>query len=77
MKTLQRRFNNTELKNPNWSTYIIFAEAIRGQGFSRQTIHRWFSILVHKNDYDSKDKRAILRNLERLSNRPEEATKQG
>lgn len=64
MKSLQRRFKNLELKNPSWSTSVLFSEAIRGQGFNRQAIHRWFKILVDKEDYDLVNKKQILRNLE-------------
>ena len=68
MKSIERRFNNVAEKNPSWSSYICFAEAIREQGFSRQTIHRWFQKLVDKNDYAKSEKKEILANLEGLSN---------
>ncbi len=68
MKSLERRFNNITKKNHSWSSYICFAEAITGQKFSRQTIHRWFNKLVEKDDYDKKDKKAILSHLWDLTN---------
>lgn len=68
MKSLERRFNNTAEKNPNWSSYISFAEAVKGQEFSKRTISYWFSKLVDKNDYARSEKKAILENLENLSN---------
>ena len=68
MKSLKRRFNNITEKNQNRSSYICFVEAIKGQGFSKQTIHRWFQKLVDKNDYARSEKKAILAHLEVLSN---------
>ena len=68
MKSLERQFNNMAEKNPFWSSYICFAEAIKGQSFSKQTIHRWFYKLVDKNDYSQSEKKAILSCLENLIN---------
>ncbi len=68
MKSLERKFNNITEKNPNWSSYTCFAEAIKGQGFSKQTIHRWFQKLVDKSDYARSEKKEILAHLEGLSN---------
>ena len=67
MKSLQRRFDGIVEKNPNLSSYTCFARAIKGQGFNKQTIHRWFQKLVEKDDYEKKEKRAILAHLENLS----------
>jgi len=68
MKSLERRFNNITEKNPNWSSYICFAEAIKGQNFSKQIIHRWFNKLVEKGDYAKNEKKAVLAFLVGLSN---------
>ena len=68
MKSLERRFNNITKKNPYWSSYVCFTEAVKGQNFRKQCIHRWFIKLVDKNDYDKKDKKSILAQLEELSN---------
>lgn len=67
MKSLERRFNNITEKKPFWSSFICFAEAVKGQGFNRQTIHRWFQKLVDKNDYARSEKRAVLAHLENLT----------
>ena len=68
MKSLERRFNNITEKNPRWSSYICFAEAVKERGFSEQTIHRWFQKLVDKNDYARSEKKEILAHLNSLSN---------
>ncbi len=68
MRSIKRRFKKILTKNPCKSSYICFSEAIRGQKFSKQTIHRWFAKLVDKNDYCRSEKRAILSHLDNLSN---------
>jgi hypothetical protein len=77
MKSLERRFKNIAERNPNSSTYICFAEAVKQQGFSRQTIHYWFLKLVDKDDYSKSDKKAILSQLEILSKQAEEGNNLG
>ncbi|HOX10364.1 MAG TPA: hypothetical protein P5323_00175 [Candidatus Moranbacteria bacterium] len=67
MKSLERRFKNITKKKPFWSSYVCFSEAVKGQGFNRQSIHRWFQRLVDKNDYTRKEKRAILAHLENIT----------
>lgn len=67
MKSLERRFNNIAERNPKWSSYICFAEAIKEQSFNKQTIHRWFQKLVEKDDYARNEKKAILAHLDNLS----------
>lgn len=68
MRSLEKRFNKITKRNPGWSSYVCFAEAIKGRGFSRQTIHRWFQKLVDKDDYAKNEKRGILAFLESLAN---------
>ena len=67
MRSLQRRFNKIEKNNPYWSSHTCFAETIDQQEFSHQTIRRWFNKLVEKDDYDKKDKKAILKHLFKLN----------
>jgi uncharacterized protein with ATP-grasp and redox domains len=76
MKSVERRFNNIAKNNPEWSSYTCFAEAITGQGFSRQKIHRWFNKLVEEDDYTKKEKKEILAYLESISKKVEENQKQ-
>lgn len=67
MKSLERRFISIAEKKPNQSSYMCFAEAIKEQGFSKQTIHRWFQKLVDKSDYAKGEKKGLLENLANLS----------
>ncbi|MEK7071988.1 MAG: hypothetical protein AAB849_01985 [Patescibacteria group bacterium] len=75
MRSIERRFNYIATRNPLWSSYVCFAEAIKRQRFSRQAIHRWFLKLVKKDDYDPQDKKAILAHLENRSSWPEDNQK--
>jgi hypothetical protein len=76
MKSIERRFNNIKKDNPYWSSYICFAEAVKNQNFSKQTLHRWFNKLVDKNDYSRSDKRTILSHLNILTKYTEDNQKQ-
>ncbi|OGJ49711.1 hypothetical protein A2335_02960 [Candidatus Peregrinibacteria bacterium RIFOXYB2_FULL_32_7] len=67
MRSIERRFRNIEKQQMHWSTYVCFAEAIRGQQFSRNSIVYWFNHLVDKSDYARNDKKAILEHLYILS----------
>lgn len=63
MRSIERRYKKFSKKFPEWSSYSRFAEAIRGQKFSKRTIHFWFNRLVEKDDYSENEKRKILREL--------------
>jgi hypothetical protein len=74
MRSLQRRFNKITKDNPYWSSYICFCRAIDGQDFTKQTISRWFNELVEKDDYDKKDKKALIRYLLSLTEKTKNNT---
>jgi len=63
MRSIYRRFKKVSVKNPFWSSYICFVEAIKQQKFSNRIILKWFNKLVEKNDYSNKEKKDILRHL--------------
>jgi len=67
MRSIQRRFNNIANKNPNYSSYLCFAEAIKGQNFNEQAVRRWFHKLVGKDDYFKEETGQVLRYLVALS----------
>ncbi|MHB8871033.1 MAG: hypothetical protein ACYC5G_01070 [Candidatus Doudnabacteria bacterium] len=72
MKSLRARFEAVKDKNTNYSDYLCFAEAIRGRKFSKLVIHRWFNLLVEKEDYNRVDKRDLLGYLVYISNKLED-----
>lgn len=77
MKSLARRFKNIAEKNSFWSSLACFAEAVKRQGFRRETIHRWFQKLVEKEDYNLEDKKDVLAHLEELSKVAEDDKERG
>ncbi len=72
MRSIERRFKNFQTKSGGLSSYMNFAQAISGQGFSENNLSRWFNKLVEKDDYDKKDRKQIIKNLVLLSKPSEE-----
>jgi hypothetical protein len=68
MKSIKRNFESVREKRPAWSSYACFVGAVKGKRFGKEAIRRWFNKLVEKDDYAKSDKKALLENLERLSN---------
>ncbi len=66
MNSIQERFSQLKRANPYWSSYTSFAEAIKGKRYTKRRIALWFNCLVEKEDYSSKDKKAILEYLQSL-----------
>lgn len=64
MRSIQRRFKIKSWENTYSSSLINFKLAVEGQNFKKRTIRHWFIRLVEIDDYDKKEKRAILRELE-------------
>lgn len=64
MKSIRRRFEKISKQNSYLSSLVCFKRAIENKNFKKRTVHFWFKRLVEKDDYDLKDKKAILRGLE-------------
>jgi len=78
MKSISRNFLQVQAKNPNLSSFMCFAEAIKHRNFTRVVIRKKFNKLVSKDDYSGNEKKAILEFLFKLSNSkkvPEECQK--
>ena len=63
MRSIERKFNYTQRKNPHWSTFTCFANTVRGKKFSKDRIRRFFKKLVNKEEYAENEKGQILRYL--------------
>lgn len=74
MRSIQRRYNKIHKRNPYWSSYICFAEAIKKQGFNEQSTRRWFYKLVEKGDYAKNEVKQLFLYLEWLSKPLEDNT---
>ncbi|MCB9806150.1 hypothetical protein H6775_03265 [Candidatus Nomurabacteria bacterium] len=66
MRSIEARFNRFNKKPV--SSYLAFSNAVKGQGFSRDSISRNFVKLVYRDDYLKKDKKQLIDHLENLSN---------
>jgi len=75
MKSIERRFKNISQKNPYWSSCVSFAETCNSRCFKERTIQFWFNKLVDKNDYEKRDKKALLSHLLYCSKSVEERKK--
>ena len=65
MRSIERRFE----KSKNTTTITKFYDAVIYQKFSNDRIKRYFNKLVDIDDYDVSDKRAILQDLYRITNK--------
>ena len=72
MRSIKVDFNKSN--KGEVSSYIAFTRAIKGKGYSYQTINNNFNKFVEKSDYDKKDRKALIQNLCRIS-RPLEGYK--
>lgn len=70
MRSIKRRFVAMNEKYPNHPSFICFGRAVQGQKLTLQAISRMFSVLVDPDDYDRKDRKALLKHFERLTNEP-------
>ena len=68
MRSIKRRFGDYQKERPNVSTLVNFAAAVKGMEFKRDTLRRWFNILVDKEDYEGISKFDILVWLDGLAN---------
>jgi hypothetical protein len=75
MRTLEHHFAKEQLKNPSLGDYSCMHHAVKGRDFSKATISRWFTILIGVDDYDSSDRRELIRQLVEASQNPLRTTK--
>ena len=66
MRSVEFRFEKAFNRQPI-SSLIAYAEAVTNKYFSVQTLHREFSRLVNRDDYQRSDRQAILTGLEKLN----------
>ena len=67
MRSIERRFRLVEKQNPCWSSFICFANTVRGRNFNEKTIRMHFNKLVDKEDYAVDEKNQILEYLYQLT----------
>lgn len=56
-----------EITRPGVSTFIAFTRAVRGRGFDRYKIGKFFNKLVDKDDYEKKYRDSLILQITALS----------
>jgi hypothetical protein len=67
MRSIEARFKQIEKEQPYLSSLMCLCGAVKGQGFSYETIRKAFDRLVDKDDYQPKQREILLRHLENLA----------
>ena len=67
MKSLSRRFQIFENKNPLYSSWTNFCLSIEKQNFSNQILKKWFSKLVPTDDLSDCSKNELLQHASHLN----------
>lgn len=67
MRSVMCLCRRVEKREPNYSSYLCLVHAVRGHGFSRETLGIALRNLVDKDDYNPRDKKRLLDHLEGLS----------
>ena len=56
-----------EITRPGVSTFIAFTRAVRGRGFDRFKIGKFFNKLVDKDEYEKRCKESLVLQITALS----------
>lgn len=70
MKTLQFHFQKEQARHQNLGDYSCLYHAVKNKNFNKETISRWFTLLVNENDYERSDRRELVRQLVESSTTP-------
>ena len=54
-------FKTLQDKYPNTSDLILFNRMIKGKGYTKGVLSKWFTKLVDKGDYLMSEKKAVLK----------------
>ena len=63
MKFFRERFIRIARKNIGWSSYSVFADAIKKMKLDRKTLLSWFNKFVEKDDFGYGEKRQVINHL--------------
>lgn len=68
MRNIEKKFIKLQISCPGSSSLINFNAAVRNGGFKRDTIRRWFNVLVEKEDYCGVPQKVLLDHAVSISN---------
>ncbi len=63
MRSVERRFAEFQKASKGHSSFVVFGRTIKGQGFTKVSLGKWFNRLVDKGDFCLSDKRRILKHI--------------
>lgn len=72
MRSIEAIFRKISRRNKDLSSYMCLCLTVKGRGYSLRTIQRSFKKFADLDDYDSKDRKALVEHLVKLTNMPEE-----
>ncbi len=75
MKSIEATVRGLEEKKGYHGRILLFVEAIRGKGYSDETIIRNFNQLIPKSDYFSSEKKELIGWLVSIGKQPEDTLK--
>jgi hypothetical protein len=75
MRSIQRKFDEISKKRPKNGSFDCFVNAIKGRGYKKRIILKWFNTLVSREDYAKGEKKELLEYLYNVSNVPKELPK--
>lgn len=77
MKSIKVLFDVLQEKNVGHAAYISLGGAVKGRGYTRDTISRNFTELIPKDDYASRDREALIDHLVEQTKPAEEQSFEG
>lgn len=63
MRSIEHTFSVIREREPFWSDYVCFAEAVKGREYQPRQIATWFKKLVPKDEHIGTDKNKLLEHL--------------
>lgn len=68
MKSIRANYEKIQKREPILGSYPCLAIAVKGRGFTIQTISRFFTKIMPLDDYDKNDRTLLVKQLALLSN---------
>lgn len=63
MRSIERKFQTIAKKNPNWSSWTVFAQTVKECELTPSSMSRYFTKLVEKSDYQKSDRNDLVQFL--------------
>jgi hypothetical protein len=64
---LKKEFEELKKKYPEFSSYILLANMVKGRGYTKEVIETLIDLFVESSDYSKSDLPDLVHNLSKLS----------